>query len=109
MFVNVEVLSNEKRNVVAIPATSVLYAPYGDSVFTLETQKNEAGKSATTAQRKFVRLGERRGDFVVVTSGLSGGETVVSNGAFKLRNGAAVVVDNTLAPQNELVPAAAEN
>src|SRR5262249_1994533 len=39
MFGNVEVLSAEKRKVLVIPATSVLYAPYGDSVFVVEEQK----------------------------------------------------------------------
>jgi membrane fusion protein (multidrug efflux system) len=108
MFVNVEVLSSEKSHVVAVPATAIFYAPYGDSVFTLEEKKDDQGKVSTVAQRKFVRLGEHRGDFVVVASGLAGGEMVVSNGAFKLRNGAAVAVDNALAPTNEMLPRPAE-
>ena len=56
------------------------------------------------AQQRFVRLGERRGDFIAVASGLKPGETVVSNGAFKLRNGATVAVNNSLAPQVETAP-----
>ena len=35
---------------------------------------------------------------MAVTEGLKEGETVVSTGVFKLRNGQAVVIDNTLAP-----------
>ncbi len=104
MFVNVEVLSPERRPVLVIPATAVLYAPYGDSVFALEEQKDGAGKATLVARQRFVRLGERRGDLVAVTSGLSAGETVVGSGAFKLRNGAAVVVHDELAPQAELAP-----
>jgi len=57
-----------------------------------------------SARQRFVRVGERRGDFVAVTSGLGAGETVVSSGAFKLRNGAAVVVNNELAPKAEVAP-----
>jgi len=104
MFVNVEVVSAEKKAVLLLPATAVLYAPYGDSVFALEEQKDAAGQVTLLARQKFVRLGERRGDMVVVTSGLALGETVVSSGAFKLRNGATVMVRNDLAPQAEIAP-----
>jgi membrane fusion protein (multidrug efflux system) len=103
MFGNVEVLSPDKRAVLIIPATAVLYAPYGDSVFTV-LEKKEGNKPALVAQQKFVRLGDRRGDLVAVVSGLTAGETVVSAGAFKLRNGAAVVVKNDLAPDVQVNP-----
>jgi membrane fusion protein (multidrug efflux system) len=101
MYANVEVVASEKRNALVIPATSVLFAPYGDSVFAIE--KGEQGASLV-ARQKFVRLGERRGDFVAVVSGLSAGETVVSGGAFKLRNGMAVAVNDALAPGAKLDP-----
>jgi membrane fusion protein (multidrug efflux system) len=110
----VEVISAERRPVLLIPATSVLFAPYGDSVYVLEEAKPEEGaKEAAAApapgprlvvRQRFVRLGERRGDLVAVASGLAAGETVVSSGAFKLRNGAAVVVRNDLAPDARLAP-----
>jgi membrane fusion protein (multidrug efflux system) len=104
MFASVEVLSAEKQAVLLVPATSAVYAPYGDSVFVLEAV-SEAGKPpATVARQRFVRLGERRGDLVAVVSGLKAGETVVSSGAFKLRNGAAVVVHDDQAPGAQLDP-----
>ena len=96
MFVNVDVLSPESHPVIAIPATAVIYAPYGDSVFVLQ--------DGGTVRQRFVRLGERRGDLVTVASGLVAGETIVSSGAFKLRNGASVVVKNDLAPNAEIAP-----
>lgn len=108
MFANVEVLSKETHPVVTIPATSVLYAPFGDSVFVVEEKKDESGKTRLAARQKFIRLGERKGDLVAVASGLAAGETIVSSGAFKLRNGAAVVVKNDLAPQAEVAPTPAE-
>jgi len=109
MFANVEVLAPEKRSVLVIPATAILYAPYGDSVFALEETPPKAGeKPALIAKQKFVRLGERRGDLVAVASGLAAGETVVSSGAFKLRNGSAVTVHNELAPTAELTPNAVD-
>jgi membrane fusion protein (multidrug efflux system) len=99
MFVNAEVLSKDLRKVLVIPATAAIYAPYGDSVFSLE-QKDKA----LIARQKFVRLGERRGDLVSVVNGLNAGETIVSTGAFKLRNGSAVMVRNDLAPAVEGAP-----
>jgi membrane fusion protein, multidrug efflux system len=90
MFVNIAVRLPVRKNVIAIPATAVLYAPYGDSVFTV-TDAKEGGKAI---RQQFVRLGEKRGDFVAVTSGLTEGETIVSTGVFKLRNGQSVTVDN---------------
>lgn len=105
MFAKVEVLSGESRPVLLVPATAVLFAPYGDSVFVLEERNGGAGGKPTTAVRQtFVRLGERRGDFVEVTEGLTAGQRVVTSGAFKLRNGAAVVVNEALAPAAELSP-----
>jgi membrane fusion protein (multidrug efflux system) len=103
MFANVEVLSPDKRPVLIIPATAIIYAPYGDSVFTV-VEKKEGNKPALVAQQKFVRLGDRRGDLVAVETGLIAGETVVSAGAFKLRNGVAVVVKNDLAPDVQVNP-----
>ncbi len=99
MFANVEVLSDDVRPELVIPATAVIYAPYGDSVFALE-QKDKA----LVARQKFVRLGERRGDLVAVVTGLNAGETVVSSGAFKLHNGSEAVIHNELAPAAELAP-----
>jgi membrane fusion protein (multidrug efflux system) len=86
--------------VLVIPTTAVLYAPYSDSVFVIEEQKG-----SMTLRQQFVRLGEKRGDFVEVTEGLKEGEVIVSTGVFKLRNGQAVTVDNTLAPPFEKSPA----
>src|SRR5438270_1359665 len=79
MFVNVEVLSPEKRRVLLIPSTAVLYAPYGDSVFAIEEKKN-GDKATLTAHQKSVRLGERRGDLVADASALAACETIVRSG-----------------------------
>lgn len=109
MFANVEVLSREKQKVVLIPVTSVLFAPYGDTVFLIDGKKGgPAGKEQLTVRQQFVRLGERRGDFVAVTSGLEPGQRVVSSGAFKLRNGMNVAVNNALAPKAQLAPTPSE-
>ena len=105
MYVNVAAVLPQMERVLMIPATAVLYAPYGDSVFVVEDKKDEkTGATGKVLNQKFVRLGKTRGDFVVVTSGLEAGQTIVTTGVFKLRNGMSVVVDNKLAPSLQLAP-----
>ncbi len=105
MYANVAVVLPETERVLMIPATAVLYAPYGDSVFVVEDKKDEKTAAAgKVLNQKFVRLGKTRGDFVAVASGLEAGQTIVTTGVFKLRNGMSVVVDNKLAPSFQLAP-----
>lgn len=105
MFVNVDVVLPGREEMTVIPATCVLYAPYGDSVFVVEEKKDEhSGATRKVLRQQFVRLGEKRGDFISLITGLKGSETIVSSGVFKLRNGQAVVEDNTLAPEFKLAP-----
>jgi len=106
MYSDVAVLLPAHNKVLVIPETAVLYAPYGDSVFVVEDVKNPDadGGSGKILRQQFVRLGETRGDFVQVVSGLQAGDTVVSSGVFKLRNKESVVIDNTLAPNAQLAP-----
>ncbi|MGD9330956.1 MAG: efflux RND transporter periplasmic adaptor subunit [Desulfobacterales bacterium] len=104
MFVNVGVVLPEQDTVLVIPATAVLFAPYSDSVFVVEPQEGDTPQNALALRQQFVQLGEKRGDFIAVQKGLAAGQTVVSTGVFKLRNGMPVVVDNTLAPKFELAP-----
>jgi len=110
MFVEATVILPAQDEVLSIPATSVIFAPYGNSVFVInEVKDSDSGETASIANQQFVRLGERRGDFVSVTSGLEPGETVVTSGAFKLRNGVKVAVFNDLAPTAEIAPTPADS
>jgi membrane fusion protein (multidrug efflux system) len=105
MFVDVQVVLPGETEVLAIPATSVLYAPYSDSVFVVENSKDEkTGHEGKTVKQQFVRLGEKRGDYIAVLSGLKEGDSIVTTGVFKLRNGQSVVIDNRLAPPFKLAP-----
>jgi membrane fusion protein (multidrug efflux system) len=91
--------------VLFIPATAVLNAPFGDSIFVIE--EGEAGPDGTKpliVQQRFVRLGARQGDYVIATEGVKAGEKIVSTGVFKLRPGMPVLIDNTLAPEFTLEP-----
>ena len=105
MYANVEVMLPTEQDVLSIPATAVLYAPYGDTVFVIDTKKAEkGGKEQKVLRQQIVRLEETRGDFVAVTDGLKEGDTVVTSGVFKLRPKMSVVIDNTLAPDAQLAP-----
>jgi membrane fusion protein (multidrug efflux system) len=104
MFVDVTVRRPETRTLLAIPASAVIFAPYGDSVYVTKERQTDQGETQQLVEQLFVRLGERRGDLVAVTSGLKAGDTVVSTGAFKLQNGMAVVVRNDLAPEASTEP-----
>jgi membrane fusion protein, multidrug efflux system len=103
MFVEAQVTMGASQVVVALPASAVSYAPYGDSVFIVEDVTKD-GKTFRGVRQQFVKLGGARGDQVAVVSGLKPGEEVVTSGVFKLRNGAAVQVNNKIQPANSPTP-----
>jgi len=103
MFVNAGVVLPARQDVTLVPATAVLFAAYSDSVFVVE-QAEGNGTQGLVLRQQFVTLGERRGDFVTVTRGVAPGQTVVSTGVFKYRNGQSVVVDNALNPEFKIAP-----
>jgi len=109
MFTKVDVMLPETKKTIVIPGSAVSYAPYGDSVFVIEKQKDpKSGQESLVLRQQFVRIGETRGDFVSVTQGLKAGEEIVGTGVFKLRNGMVVTINNDLAPKPELNPTPAD-
>lgn len=104
MFVKAEVSLGTGSAVVALPTSSINYAPYGDSVFIVASLKDPKGQAYRGVRQQFVKLGGARGDQVAVLSGVKAGEEVVTSGVFKLRPGAAVQVNNTVQPSNKLAP-----
>lgn len=105
MFVSVEVILPGEKKLLAIPATAISYAPYGDSVFVVEEMADEkSGKQYKGVSQRFVKLGEPRGDQVEILSGIKAGEEIATSGIFKLRPKAAVSVNNQTLPGNELAP-----
>ena len=112
MFVNVLIQLGDKAEVTIVPNTALVHATYGDSIFVVEPKKDTAGHTVTTddgksvlaARQQFVRTGQARGDFVVVTDGISAGQQIVTVGAFKLRNGGSVIVNNDIKPTPEQAP-----
>jgi len=104
MFVQAELIMGASRSIVALPASAVSYAPYGDSVFVVTDLKNANGQTYRGVRQQFVKLGGARGDQVAVVSGINPGEEVVTSGVFKLRNGAAVHINNKVQPGNNPAP-----
>lgn len=99
MFAIARVILPEDRRIVAVPETAVYYQSFGDSIFVVQE-----GESGMTVEQRFVKLGERRGDFVEVLSNLKSGEVVASSGVFRLRDGGPVVLDNETKPVPEEDP-----
>ena len=104
MFVQAQVLLGAAQPVVALPASAISYAPYGDSVFIVTDLKNQEGRTYRGVRQQVVKLGGSRGDQVAVLSGIEPGEEVVTSGVFKLRNGAAVQINNEVQPANSRAP-----
>jgi membrane fusion protein (multidrug efflux system) len=109
MFVNVEVGVGEQRTIIPLPASAISYAPFGDSVFIVGDVKGPDGKSFRGVHQQFVKVEGARGDQVAVVSGLNPGDEVVTSGVFKLRNGAAVAVNNKVQPGNSTAPRPEDN
>jgi len=109
MYVQTEVPLGPGQTVIALPASAISYAPYGDSVFVVAEMKGEDGKPYRGVRQQFVKPGAARGDQVAVLSGINPGDEVVTSGVFKLRNGAAVLVDNTVQPGNDPAPRPEDN
>ncbi len=103
-YVTVKVMFGTSAPLIALPASAISYAPYGNSVFIVEKQTGPDGKGYLGVRQQFVRLGATQGDQVVILDGVKPGEEVVSSGAFKLRPHAAVIVDNRVQPSNSLAP-----
>ena len=105
MFARAEVLLGDEKPVLVVPATAILSAPYGDSVFVVESGTNAPGAEPTlVARQQFVRTGQSRGAYITVESGLEAGATVASSGLLKLRPGTTVVVNNELKPPSAVAP-----
>ena len=109
MFVATKVLLGGGHDVVTLPASAINYAPYGDSVFIVEQVQGPNGQSYRGARQQVVKLGGSVGDQVAVLSGLQAGAEVVSSGVFKLRNGAAVRIENGVQPANDRTPKPEDN
>ncbi len=112
LFATVTITLPGDNVVTVIPRSSVHYTSYGDSVFVVQKKENadvseakeDAAEDSLEVIQRFVQLGEARGDFIAVVSGLEPGTEVASTGLLKLRNKQPVIIDNSNAPEPELRP-----
>jgi len=104
MFTQVELSMGAPRPVITLPTSAISYAPYGDSVYVITDLKDPKGQTYRGVRQTFVKVGGSRGDQVAVISGVKPGDEIVSSGVFKLRNGAAVQVNNKVQPGNNPAP-----
>ena len=109
MFTNVQVGVGASSTVFPLPASAISYAPFGDSVYIVSDMKGPEGQTYRGVRQQFVKVQGSRGDQVGVISGLHVGEEVVTSGVFKLRNGAAVAVNNKVQPGNNPAPKPEDN
>lgn len=104
MFVQVELPVGQSRQVIPLPASAINYAPYGDSVFVISDMKDAKGNTYKGVRQQMIKIDGSRGDQVGIISGINPGDEIVSAGAFRLRNGAPVQVNNTIKPENSPSP-----
>jgi membrane fusion protein (multidrug efflux system) len=104
MFATIKVETGAPQQLVTLPQTALTYSPYGTTVYTVQHQAGPGGKPLLTAQQVFVTTGDTRGDQVAVLTGVAAGTEVVTAGQLKLRNGAPIVVNNTVTPPNDPNP-----
>jgi membrane fusion protein (multidrug efflux system) len=104
MFGAVQVVLPGAGKVIMAPSSAIQYAPYGDSLFVIETMKDPAGKEYLGVREQQVVLGRTRGDQVEVVSGLRPGDRIATSGIFKLRPGGAVLVNDSVQPGNDPKP-----
>jgi membrane fusion protein, multidrug efflux system len=106
MYATVIIAAGDKQRYVTLPQTAVTYNPYGETVFVVDDKgKDPQGKPQLAARQIFVTAGPKRGDQVAILKGVEQGETVVTAGQMKLRNGSPLIIDNTIRPTADANPA----
>ena len=104
MFAGIQVVLPDNEKIIMVPSTALHYAPYGNSLFVVETMKDPDGKEYLGVREQQVTLGKTRGDQVGVLKGLKPGDRIATSGIFKLRQGGAVKINNSVQPGNNPAP-----
>jgi membrane fusion protein (multidrug efflux system) len=104
MYANVEIDNGNATSQITLPQSAITYNPYGDTVYVVQRSGSDKDHPYLTAQQRFVKLGDTRGDQVAVVSGVAAGDEVVTAGQVKLRNGAPVVINNKIVPSSDPSP-----
>ncbi len=110
MFGTVDIAAGTPTPHVTVPQTAISANAYGSAVYIVRPETDPASrKSRLVAHQQFVTTGDTRGDQIAVLKGVAAGDVVVTAGALKLRNNAAVLVDNTVLPTDEPNPTPSDN
>ncbi|ATX79236.1 membrane fusion protein, multidrug efflux system [Mariprofundus aestuarium] len=105
MFVNVNIDVGAPQNLLTLPQTAISFNAYGSTLFVARDEQGaEEGKTQLVAQQLFVKTGDKRGDQVAILEGLKEGDTVVTSGQLKLKNGTPLIINNAVLPANESAP-----
>jgi membrane fusion protein (multidrug efflux system) len=105
MFANVTIDVGGLQNYITLPQTAVTYNPFGSTVYLVDDKGKDAkGQDQLVARQVFVTTGDTRGDQVAILKGINPGDTVVTAGQIKLRNGSPLHIDNTVQPANNANP-----
>jgi len=105
MYASLEVRAGSVQRYLTLPQTAVTFNPYGETVFIVEEDaKGPDGKPILTARQTFVTVGPTRGDQIAILKGIKEGETVITSGQLKLKNGSRVIINNQVRPSNEAAP-----
>lgn len=104
MFVSAAIRLDERENVITVAQTAISFSPYGETVFVVREMSDDDGETYKVVEQRFVRTGERRGDQIAVIDGVEAGETVVTAGQIKLRDGTRVRIDNEVEPDADPDP-----
>jgi len=105
VFGTVSIKDGKQRSYITLPNAAVAFNPYGATVFVIEQDgKDKDGKPKLVAKQRFITTGLTRGDQVAIVDGIKPGETVVTSGQLKLRNGTPVMINNSVQPADEANP-----
>jgi membrane fusion protein, multidrug efflux system len=105
MYATVDIATGAPRNYITLPQTAITFSPYGDTVYVVDSKRNEAdGKSQLIARQSFVTVGATRGDQIAVIKGVNEGDMIVTAGQIKLHNGSTVLIDNSITPTADAAP-----
>lgn len=109
MFATVDIETGTPQRYITLPQTAIAFNPYGDTVYLVEQSGTDAqGKPELVAHQSFVTVGPTRGDQIAVLTGVKAGDTVVTSGQIKLRNGTRLIINNSVQPPNNPNPNPAE-
>jgi membrane fusion protein (multidrug efflux system) len=104
MFASLKVDLGDKVRYITVPQTAVTYNPYGSVIYIAKQGTAKDGKPSTEAQQVFVTTGPTRGDQVAILKGIQIGDTIVTSGQLKLKNGTPLIVNNDVIPGNNPNP-----